>query len=445
MHRFIPTSAPIFLAVLLSGVPAAYGQLAVDQMESFEDPFRGRRPLSLTSFPEGGEVGGILSPWGIRMHGPDSRIVHRVRLFPHEPPINVLPAPPYRSVFSNEPAEESSTSADRPLVLRFGHAVRRVGFSLANGTPGLQASIRAYDPAGVLLGEFLVDHPDSDLGFAWAVATSSEQGMGTLVVDYGGHPLPEQLWLRGFELMEDPVFELFVPQIGAGAIGPGELLQTELVIIGLSDTTAAGSVEFVDDTGAPLPIHLVGRGELTSVAFQLTTSRLRLESDPDDPALRSGYARIVSDAPVSASAALRVLKDGRILSQAGIAAQAAGRRLRGFVSYRPGTPGIVGAVNPLPVADTGLAFANATDREVRVDLRLRGVEGQLSSLGPLILPPRGHLSAFSTELFLLGPQSQQTGFRANVHIEADGPVAVTVLETVNGRVLSSLPIGILAE
>lgn len=429
------------LLVLFSGVCGLQAQLSVEQIQDLNELGPPRRLVSLTAYPVGSEVGGILRAWGIELSGPGSHVVRRVRQT-WQPPLNVLPIPG-ESVFSNESVTELEASAGRPLVLTFRHPVRRIEFSLANGNGDTSMSIRALDPWGFLLGEEGLDHHDEALGLPWRVSTDSVDGIALLVVDYGDAPQPEQLWLWSFDFIEDPKFELYVPQVASGRIDSSEALQTELVILGLSDTGANGTVEFLNAVGQPLEMDLLGLGPTNSVSFTGLRTRLRLETNPDSADVASGYVRISSDAPVTASAAFRVVRDGRVLSQAGITAVESARRQRTYLRFSPGTAGVVGPTDPFRTLDTGLAFANGSDEEVTVTLILRNLEGRASSANPIQLEPRGHFSAFASELF--GLASYDTGFVADLLITGSGPVAVTVLETIDGRVLSSLPAASLLE
>lgn len=427
------------LLIVLSAIPL-HAQLLVREHQSLP---RDRQNIDLSHYRIGSDVGTVMKAWGIRMTGPGSRVVLRyVREHIYAPPPVMLP-PHDVPVFSNEPALESEDSSNRPLVFQFENPIRAFGFSPADGAEGVTMSIRAYDATGKLLGESSMEQPDEELWQGISVTTSAEEGISTLVIDYGDAPQPEQVWLRAFEFIEDPTFEIFIPQVAAGPLPTGERLQTEMTFLGLSDTTWSGTIDFFDSNGEPLALDLVGRRPTSHLEITRFVSEFLfwLRTNSETPVLESGYARIRSDVPLTANASFRILSEDRIVAQAGIAATPSGRRALVSVQFDPGAPGLVGPTTPQAVTNTGLAFVNASDEEVSVHFGIH-VPGGIASPS-LILPPRGHSSAFATELFEVS--DDDNGYTGSVSITASGPIAVGVLQTTDGWVDSSLPAAVFPE
>jgi len=434
------TRIPLLLfALLVCGL----GQPLRAQLEFTDDTtgLGGEDFLSLAYFVEEGvPIGDIYREWGIQIRSPASPVVlRRIQCEISYPE----PMPCFIDLFSNDTGTtEDPAHQNRPLVIQFQNPAQRVQFVLANGTEGLDVAIRAYDFTGRELGElnypYSIRSSREQFTDSIRVGTSSPNGIATLVIDYGESDRAEQLgWLR-VAFVESPVFETYLPQIAAGQLPSGEVLSTAITIFGVANTATHGSVEFYDPDGDPLPLRFesIDLGPMSTVPFELGNP-LHLAPRSEAGELIIGSALIRTwGAPVLASATFSVTANERVVSEAGIATVSPGWNVRGHARYRPAAGGSAEGENGnRPEINTGIAVLNPSDRDVFVQIWAHSSSGGGRS-PDLTIPARSRVALFVDELF---QTLRDREFDGEVSIYADGPVAVTFLETQDGLVTSSLP------
>ncbi|MFZ0430737.1 MAG: hypothetical protein WAO20_21665 [Acidobacteriota bacterium] len=131
-----PTPFRSILRIAFVWVLFSIGPLQAQMVVDVDQHSSPRRELlDLSHYGEGTDIGSVLSVWGIRVTGPGSRTVHRILHEHLSPPLNVLPAPAYADVFSNEPADESEDSSHRPLVFHSGQGSSTSSTRTENPSP----------------------------------------------------------------------------------------------------------------------------------------------------------------------------------------------------------------------------------------------------------------------------------------------------------------------
>ncbi len=370
--------------------------------------------FSFTGLSENSDVSNVLGEWGITFQrGEWGTATAVATFFAGSTNIKVL----------NQPS--SGTSANRPMVLNFRYPLSKVGMILSGGTAQTQARIEAFGPLGISLGNVQIN------GLAEArdvaVSTTSAQGISKLVISYGAENASEELDDLQVQYIQRPQFVTYLAQVGNGAIQP-DSLQTTIVVSNLSNSTAKGEVEFFNSDGSPLELQI---GNTAASSFPLTVPAFSsLTGTSGGTALAIGYARITSNVPIEGTAVFRIVTEsGGVKTEAGVGGA------KGSVTG-------VGAVQKAVAGsfDSGIAAVNTSSQNAsaRVDLLdQRGVVIDTNA-NALLLGPGEHTAKFLSEIF---PDIKNSDFDGTIRFESDVPLAVVILRTGNGLVLSSLPVG----
>ena len=121
--------------------------------------------------------------------------------------------------------------------------------------------------------------------------------------------------------------------------------------------------------------------------------------------------------------------DGTIQTEAGVGSS-------------PGSLSAVGAVQKVVQGgfDSGIAAVNTSDESASAILEAYDSDGNLVGLNTsdLNLQGRNHTAKFLSELF---PSLKDEDLEGTVRVKSDKPIALVILRTGGGRVLSSLPVG----
>ncbi|MEJ2079388.1 MAG: hypothetical protein P8Z74_15510 [Acidobacteriota bacterium] len=327
-------------------------------------------------------------------------------------------------VVSNVPP--SGDSADKPLVLNFEFPVYKVGFVARNGTETTTVTVRAFGSAGNELGS--IEHTGLADPTAIAVSTSSPLGISKLSISYGSEEEPEQIDDLQFQYVSRPQFLTYLAQVANGPVPTVGVLRTSIVVANLSNSTAEGSIDFFGGEGDPLDVQigssLASSFPLSIPPFSSTTLVTRGEE------VVVGYAKIRSNVPSQATAVFRTLSaNGAVLSEAGV-----GGALGRAVS--------VGVVQKFTVGnfDSGIAIVNTADQESTAQVQLYKQDGTLFATNNSIasLAPGGHAAKFLTQMF---SEVDSQPFEGTIRVVSDVPLAVVILRTSQGLVMSSLPVG----
>lgn len=381
----------------------------------------------------------VFSRWGIRFSAPDgARPVLANGLDEDETgdaPSVFLPVLSLR--------HPGDSSAGVPLVVDFRRPVRRVGFEMANGGEGVTAQVEAFSAEGLSLGRFETPEiPESfeDPLFV-GLETTAEGGISKVTIGYGEFDAPEQVSRLLVDFVERPLFSTVIAQVGRGPFGLGRRLETIISILNVSATPAQGQIRLFDGTGAPVQPGSESGLSDSDLRFRLPPF---LATSFDTRALRlpgfSGYAVIVSDAPVAAAARFQAVdRNGELLSEAGVGADEPRHFQIGFVERRRPP------IDERTGLETALALVNASDEQVRIEISVfqavePGQAGDSAVRRPgavFNLGPGEHVARFASQFI---PDIQREDFEGSIVIRSSRPVAATLLETRFGLPLSSVPL-----
>lgn len=409
--------ALIFFIIGILGLAAGTASAQVTKLSSKAVFSAEAVLLNFEGQRDGARADELLSQWGVVFLGSSGSI----------PTIRALPSiigGADNSVLENT---SSGSSASIPLVINFRFPVRRVGMDLFNGTASTQATLTAFDPLGNQLGSV------QETGLAEVVflglETTSMRGIAKVVVSYGARPELEQIDNLIFDYLSRPTFETVLAQVGDGVF-PGGALQTIIVASNLSNSTAQGELKLFGSDGTPLSLT-INEAEGSSFSFTLPPLASRtFVSSGTKSSTTAGYAVIRANVPVEATAIFRILDTQRQpVSEAGVSAAA-------------GKPYQVGVVQKVVAGNfnSGLAAVNTGSQAADSRIELFDESGTRVAVDETLLDlaPGGHIARFLTELF---PQLENQDFRGTVVITSNRPLALVILRTVNGLVISSLPVG----
>ncbi len=360
-------------------------------------------------------AGPLLSDWGITFQTGNESVPTVISVF-------VLGFS--NLVVSNVPS--TGDSSEHPLVINFRYPVSRVGFVARNGTESTTVTIRAFDQVGTELGS--VEHSGLAGPTTLAVSTTNPQGIAKLSISYGGDQDPEQIDELRIEYVSRPEFVTYLAQVGDGPIPGGSVLRTVIVVSNLSNSTAEGAIDFFGDDGEPLTLQIGAHPAYSLLLSIPPLSSKTLTTRGETVAV--GYARIRSNVPVEATSIFRILSDtGSVISEAG-------------VGGATGSSTAVGVVQKFTAGnfDSGIAIVNTADQQAAGRVELYKQDGTLFAVNSDIasLVAKGHVAQFLTQIF---PEVDNQPFEGTIRVVSDVPLAVVILRTSGGIVMSSLPVG----
>lgn len=406
----------VFLLVVLvsftSVLPAQLIEVASRNdfdTESVDFDFEGPRSGAL--------AGDILSRWGLRFSkgsmGVPTIMTH------------------FELVFSNNllhNGDGSGGSADIPLIIDLEHPAAKVGFDMSNGDQDTAVTITAFDAMGNTLGS--VQRTGLEDPAFIGVRVGGSVGISKLLLSYGDDDKSEEIDDLIVEYIDRPVFTSYLAQVADGPIPGFGTFQTTIIVSNVSNSTASGELAFFDDSGAPLELDF-GDGKKSTFDLLIPpSSSVTFVSSGTSSPVGVGYARIVSTVPADGTAVFRLTSpSGQVASEAGVGSD------RGRVDA-------VGAVEK-SVADkfdSGIAVVNVGDSEADAEILLYDQAGDLvaQNKGWLDLPAGGHTSGFLPNIF---PILEGENFSGTIRVISNVPIALVIIRTADGIVISSLPVG----
>ncbi len=226
-----------------------------------------------------------------------------------------------------------------------------------------------------------------------------------------------------------PVHQVYLPQIadGAGAT-------TLITLANLSSVVNSGSLEFLDESGQPLALEVVGLTDpVSSVNFSLQPNgTVKVQTAGNSLDLSSGWARVTGIRPLTATSVFQYSDDQVILFEAGVGDSPATGAANLFVT-RIG-PSAASQIS------TGLALVNPSDETATVAIQFRRrLPSSATFDTERTLEPGQHIAEFVEELFPGDTDSEAEGY---LILRSDIPIALTALRTQNGYQMSSYPVGI---
>jgi hypothetical protein len=210
---------------------------------------------------------------------------------------------------------------------------------------------------------------------------------------------------RDFLITTTPIADLTKPLGTSPVCFPqfvdGGGYTTSLMLLNTSGMTETGTIQFLDDHGAPL---VITAGDTTDSSFQYSIKPngvFRFQTDGLPREAKAGWVRLTPDAGKSTPVGSGVFgynSGSMLVSESGIAAADSTKHARVYVD-------LSGTHN------TGLAIANLADTNASITIRAfqsNGVTGVGASQEPLQLDANGHAAAFASE-FVSGLPANFTG------------------------------------
>jgi hypothetical protein len=410
----------IFLVLILSLFNAVL-PAQLSEVGSREDFGSGAIEIDFEGPKNGALAGELFSRWGLRFSQGTMgvpTIVTRVELiFPNNALLN---------------GDGSDMSAGIPLVIDLKNPASKVGFDLNNGDENTQITVTAFDLLGNNLGS--VQRSGLEEAAFLGVGVSGTPGISKLLISYGASEQSEELDDLIVEYADRQGFSTYLAQIADGPIPNFGAFQTTIIVTNASTSTASGELALFDSNGMPLALDF---GDGKKSTFNLVvppSSSVTLVSSGTASPVGVGYARIETNVPVDGTAVFRLTSPaGAIVSEAGVGSD-------------DGRADVLGAVEKLVADnfDSGIAAVNVGDSAADADILLYDQDGELldQNRSLLDLPAGGHTSAFLSGIF---PALQNEDFSGTVRIVSDVPLALVIMRTANGVVISSLPVGSLQK
>ncbi len=178
--------------------------------------------------------------------------------------------------------------------------------------------------------------------------------------------------------------ELLFSHFADGAFGRLAFRST-YTLVNNSTQPSDGTVDFFDDSGNPLHITIDGVTD-SSFPFQLGVGQSTRLVTEGTGAIQSGWARVRSSQPISATSSFGSFDGTRVVTDVGVAASTAGSEFMIFA-------------DTIGDSNTGVALANPNLQPITVDLILRDREAVERGRGELDLPALGHVARFVDQLF----------------------------------------------
>lgn len=209
---------------------------------------------------------------------------------------------------------------------------------------------------------------------------------------------------------------------------------TSLLLLNTSNRTESGTVQILDNSGAPLVVNLVGATPDSSFRYSIPSGgALRLQTDGLPTAVKAGWVRLLPDSfsPTPIGSGVFGYNPGTILvSEAGIPSSAPITHARVHVD-------LSGNHN------TGIAIANLSSTAASITIKAFQNDGTTqvgTNLGPLVLPASGRDAKF-VDQFISG---LPTGFTGVMEISSTTSFAALALRSLmnerNDFLMTTFPV-----
>ena len=223
-------------------------------------------------------------------------------------------------------------------------------------------------------------------------------------------------------LINEPLLALnsVFPQIAVGGS-----YRTSVIGVNTGTTSTTMELSFSRSNGNPLVVIV---DNLPASSFSRTIppmGTVRLEASSTEP-LTSGYAKLMSSAPLSGNALFKTLSGANITSEAGIGLSTP---TKSFTVY----------IDNLNNAQSGYAIANSGTVPTTLSLILRHKRGAVLETKSMVLQAGQHIAEFSFQRF---PVNAPAGFEGSIEFTSDQNVAAVALryDNVEQDVFSTIPV-----
>lgn len=423
----------ILVAVVHCGL--GYGQVVkLTQANDFSNPLF----LHFSGLHPGADASHVYSSLGLTFAG-EAGSIPKIRIEVLDNDI----IPRADLALLNEP--NTASSANQALIIRFERPLKKVGFTLGNGTEFTLAEISAFTAKGEFLGKVQQLGVETMRGINIrqsgpfvGLETSHPSGISTIVLDYGPESTAEEVFDIRAEFLSPHKFKVYLPQIvhgRAGNLSFQTIIQIQTMLSGVTEDRPV-RLRVFDQTGAPLRMRLDDMEgsefdfKLGSVPTLQTFGSRQLHTTNSSDNIVVGYASIESDLPIIAHAIIRVLRaDGSLQSETGMPSGEGRVTYVATVSREPGIE-----------LDSAFAIVNVGDSEAKVRFGLTTETGELPDSDyqkSFVLHLGEQRAFFLSELF--------TDLREEIHgqvaIWSDQPIVVAAIRTFRGLPTSSQAIG----
>ena len=211
-------------------------------------------------------------------------------------------------------------------------------------------------------------------------------------------------------------------------MGDGEFgafrFKTNFMLLNTTDQSVSGRLELFSNEGLELSVR-IGETTASDFSFEIPPGgTLHLDTDGSGP-LKNGWARVMTDIGIQGTASFMVHSSaGAFVSDVGVASSSL---LPNFSIF----------VDTSGESDTGVALANPYNQDTFAEAVLFDASGSEIARNVLLLPRRGHLSKFVTEIFSSVPNIDE--FIGSVRFFSIRQLAALTLRT-NGLHFTSLPV-----
>jgi hypothetical protein len=234
-----------------------------------------------------------------------------------------------------------------------------------------------------------------------------------------------------------PMADIALPLSNLPALFPqmadGGGFVTTLDLLNTSSKVETGTLEFFDDSGAPLPVRQAGSTAPSSHRYSIPPNGIfHFQTDGVPAAIRFGWVRLTPDAGAAAPIGAGVISccsQGIIVTQYDVPAAAPTTHARIYVDL-------------LGRHRTALALANVSKEEASISFKAFQTDGNTAagiSRGPLRLRAGGHSTKFVSDLIAELP----AGFRGVLDISSTKPFAALALRSLinerNDLLITTLP------
>ena len=193
-------------------------------------------------------------------------------------------------------------------------------------------------------------------------------------------------------------------------IGDGGGLRTVILVSNPNDEAAQVKVNFFDSPGQPLAISVSSSSQTSVTVVVPAGGAGRIVTDGQLATPVQGWAELRSEVPVVAQVLFEIRQDGKLVTQAAVESVDP-RVLFGLF------------VDRNSITRTGVAIANPRIGPTRVRSILKDEQGNVLETTERILPSRGKLSRFVSELF-----TNIGDFKGTLRVESSSPVIIIGLQ-----------------
>jgi hypothetical protein len=346
-----------------------------------------------------------------------------------------------------EHVPSETSSADEGLVIRFKYPVKKFGVFLGSISPSSEdhplagfdiASLRAYSSNGQFIGtvemEVIANPPNYDGYSFFGFETDNNQGVTTVVLDYGDAEKPERIATIFYEYNTPRPFRVILPHIAHGTIS-GASIDSDLSLF----WDRLANVKLYSTLGEIPSNPYLGEGnnfqlqydEMTGGVYKGFPTQFHFKSStiPGINDLTVGYVVAESDYPIDGQVVYRTTdSDGKVYEA----------DIRGCVpeTYLQ----IPFELNQSENLNAALAIVNPSDTVAEIEIHVNDSEGSYTEFWEpptFTLQPGEQKALFMHELWDEMPSEDGSYI---LQLRSAVPFAAAAFYTRNWIVVGNLPV-----